>query len=60
MHAVLSVVADAPSECELPVRPNMKGATEQGTRFGLTEDSRLEYESFAGIQTEIKKQVRLQ
>lgn len=46
-------------ECVLPLTPDVKDVQEQGTRFGLAEDSRLEFNTFAGFQSDIRKEIRL-
>lgn len=62
---VLFSVSDGPTteppppQCALPEEPNIRNQLEQGTRFGLEEDSRFEYDTIAGIPTDYRKEMRL-
>ena len=64
-HVVLFSVSDGPTteppppQCALPEEPNIRNQLEQGTRFGLEEDSRFEYDTIAGIPTDYRKEMRL-
>lgn len=49
----------APQSCVLPVEPDVQNVEEQGTRFGLAEDSRFEFDTFANFQSNIRKEIRL-
>ncbi|KAF6025339.1 LAMA4 [Bugula neritina] len=53
----LAPIAD-PKPCVLPKKPDVENVVEQGTRFGLSEDSRYEFSTIAGFQTDIRKELR--
>lgn len=50
--------APIPSACKLPQEPDVQNVREQGTRFGLNEDSRFEYKAIADI-IDVRKELRL-
>lgn len=50
---------EGPKRCSLPQEPDVKNLEEEGTRFGLDEDSRFEFQTIAGFQTDIRKELRL-
>lgn len=56
---MLEAATILPQSCVLPVEPDVQNVEEQGTRFGLAEDSRYEFSTFAGYQTDIRVVLRL-
>lgn len=59
MLTVMQTTTAMPQSCVLPVEPNVLDVEEQGTRFGLDEDSRFEFNVFAGFQSDLRTELRL-
>lgn len=56
---VMQTTTVLPQSCVLPVEPDVQNMEEQGTRFGLEEDSRFEFNVFAGFQSDLRAELRL-
>lgn len=59
IFTVMDSTSAPPQSCVLPLEPNIQNVKEQGTRFGLAEDSRFEFQTFAGLVTDMRKELRL-